>query len=165
MRIPTGVSSPNLRCAPLRKEGEISHVPSFPNPDSCEFGYPLAVDPLSPTDSYCRLCCLELCPDDLAWRSAWSMRRVGAYAESSALRLGAQKYGWTEIWVAPHLWLGAPLCCQGSCLRPSFLWPSLGAALDCEGQYLWYFLFGDASCISGVVQYCQEYLLCVLAET
>ena len=44
-------------------------------------------------------------------------------------RLGASKYGQTEMWVE-HLWLGSIVSPPGNCLGPSFFWLSLGVALD-----------------------------------
>ena len=73
---------------------------------------------------------------------------------------------WPDRNAGCTLWPGSTECCQLSGeLSFSFLCLSLRYGSDSwEGNTLC-ILFGDSSCVHRVVQYCQEYVLFVLAET
>ena len=90
----------------------------------------------------------------LGFLPAWGMQ-VLVCAGSSTTRLGAQKHGWTEMWVVLHLALVSyPLLQLSGNLSKSFFWLSLRVALDLRRVVAF-----------GVVQYHQECLPFVLAET
>ena len=86
-------------------------------------GYPLAVDPSSPRDSYCLLVCLVLCPENVVWLFERGTQVVGSctcrqfshQAGGPKIWLDgnvgcipfAARYSQKEKWVALHLWLGS----------------------------------------------------------
>lgn len=128
-------SSQLSTCGTWSKRKEKFHVvSSFPNSDcqakrkskNCPFGYTFVVDHFSPSDNYCFLACLILCPENLAWQpSSWR----------------PQKYDHAEIWVVLHLQLDtAGQKCSlhpTSGSSPTDCYSSWGNGLSLSFGYLW----------------------------
>lgn len=160
----------DLCSAQLRKV-KLKVVPSFPNLDSWEFSFGV------PIGCWSFLSQGQLFPSYLSCFVSWELSLafclpetcrllVLAYTGSSTIRLGAQKYGQTEMWVALHLQWGSYH------LLPALRGTKSFFLLTIFGEWLW--ILGEKSplhplqgClfVQSVVQYFQEYLAFVLAET
>lgn len=115
------------------------------------------------------LVCLVLCPKNLAWLSAW-LRHAGCQFRCIQTVLPS---GWEpQIMAGQKFGLhficskGPTNCCQlsGKLSKSFFLWATFGSGTESSKVVFFVPSWGTPLGSKAFVQYCQEYLLFVLAE-